>query len=59
MNRDSRTARIQLISRLNDVEKIKAEIGSVCSYDAWSTPLAEAALWQRASRQVSALKAGG
>lgn len=38
-NRKDRTARIQLISRLNDMEKIKAEIESVYSYDAWSAPL--------------------
>ena len=42
-SRKSRTARIQLISRLNDMEKIKAEIDSVYSYDAWSAPLATAA----------------
>ena len=41
-SRKDRTARIQLISRLNDMEKIKAEIESVYSYDAWSAPLAEA-----------------
>ena len=40
-SRKNRTARIQLISRLNDMEKIKAEIESVYSYDAWSAPLAE------------------
>lgn len=38
-SRKDRTARIQLISRLNDMEKIKAEIESVYSYDAWSAPL--------------------
>ena len=42
-SRKSRTARIQLISRLNDMAKIKAEIDSVYSYDAWSAPLADAA----------------
>lgn len=41
-SRKDRTARIQLISRLNDMEKIKAEIESVYGYDAWSAPLAEA-----------------
>lgn len=40
-SRKSRTARIQLISRLNDMEKIKAEIESVYSYDAWTAPLAD------------------
>lgn len=41
--RKDRTARIQQISRLNDMEKIKAEIESVYGYDAWSAPLADAA----------------
>ncbi|MEM9683417.1 MAG: FAD-dependent monooxygenase [Pseudomonadota bacterium] len=41
-SRKQRTARIQLISRLNDMAKIKAEIESVYSYDAWTAPLAEA-----------------
>jgi len=40
--RKPRTSRIQLVSRLNDMEKIKATIDSVYSYDAWSAPLAEA-----------------
>lgn len=40
--RKDRTARIQQISRLNDMEKIKAEIESVYGYDAWSAPLADA-----------------
>jgi len=40
-SRKSRTARIQLISRQNDMEKIKAEIESVYSYDAWTAPLAD------------------
>lgn len=40
--RKPRTARIQQISRLNDMEKIRAEIDAVFSYDAWETPLAEA-----------------
>lgn len=35
------TARIQQISALNDMEKIRAEIDRVYSYDAWTTPLAE------------------
>jgi len=39
--RKPRTSRIQLISRLNDMQKIKAEIESVYSYDAWSAPLAD------------------
>ncbi len=39
--RKDRTARIQLISRLNDMEKIKAETYRVYSYDAWNAPLAE------------------
>lgn len=40
-SRKSRTARIQLISRQNDMDKIKAEIESVYSYDAWTAPLAD------------------
>jgi len=40
--RKDRTARIQQISRLHDMEKIKAEIESVYGYDAWSAPLADA-----------------
>ena len=40
-SRKARTARIQLISRQNDMEKIKATIDSVYSYDAWSAPLAD------------------
>jgi len=40
--RKPRTSRIQLISRLNDMQKIKAEIESVFSYDAWNAPLADA-----------------
>ncbi len=39
--RKDRTARIQQISRLNDMEKIKAEIESVYGYDAWAAPLAD------------------
>ena len=39
--RKDRTARIQLISRLNDMEKIKAETYQVYSYDAWNAPLAD------------------
>ncbi|MDH3703061.1 MAG: FAD-dependent monooxygenase [Alphaproteobacteria bacterium] len=39
-SRQDRTARIQQISRLNDMEKIKAEIENVYGYDAWSAPLA-------------------
>jgi salicylate hydroxylase/6-hydroxynicotinate 3-monooxygenase len=39
-SRQDRTARIQLISRLNDMAKIKAEIEAVYGYDAWSAPLA-------------------
>jgi hypothetical protein len=59
MNRDSRTARIQLVSRPDDMEKIKAEIESVYSYDAWSALLAEEAPPQHSTRQASASKAGG
>lgn len=40
--RKPRTSRIQRVSSLNDMEKIKATIDSVYSYDAWSAPLAEA-----------------
>lgn len=40
--RKDRTARIQQVSRLNDMEKIKAEIESVYGYDAWSAPLSDA-----------------
>ncbi|MEQ9449594.1 MAG: hypothetical protein RLN70_11945, partial [Rhodospirillaceae bacterium] len=40
--RKDRTARIQQISRLNDMQKIKAEIENVYGYDAWCAPLAEA-----------------
>lgn len=40
--RKPRTARIQQISRLNDMEKIRAEIASVYGYDAWTAPLADA-----------------
>jgi salicylate hydroxylase/6-hydroxynicotinate 3-monooxygenase len=43
-SRKPRTARIQQISSLNDMQKIKAEIESVYSYDAWSAPLADAAV---------------
>ena len=39
-SRKPRTARIQQISRLNDMQKIKAEIEAVYGYDAWSAPLA-------------------
>jgi len=39
-SRQDRTARIQQISRLNDMDKIKAEIETVYGYDAWSAPLA-------------------
>ena len=39
--RKPRTSRIQQISRLNDMQKIKAEIESVYGYDAWSAPLAD------------------
>ena len=39
-SRQDRTARIQQISRLNDMEKIKAEIENVYGYDAWTAPLA-------------------
>jgi salicylate hydroxylase/6-hydroxynicotinate 3-monooxygenase len=38
--RKARTSRIQLISRQNDMDKIRDEIKSVYSYDAWTTPLA-------------------
>jgi salicylate hydroxylase/6-hydroxynicotinate 3-monooxygenase len=41
-SRRDRTARIQLVSRLNDMEKIKATVDSCYSYDAWTAPLAEA-----------------
>ena len=37
--RKPRTARIQRISRLNDMEKIRAEIDAVFSYNAWEVPL--------------------
>ena len=40
-SRMARTARIQTISRLNDMNKIKAEINNTYGYDAWSAPLAE------------------
>lgn len=40
--RKPRTARIQQISRLNDMEKIRAEIDAVFSYDAWDAPLGDA-----------------
>jgi 6-hydroxynicotinate 3-monooxygenase len=40
-SRKSRTARIQQISRLNDMAKIRAETDAVYSYDAWTAPLAE------------------
>jgi salicylate hydroxylase/6-hydroxynicotinate 3-monooxygenase len=43
-SRKPRTARIQQISSLNDMQKIKAEIESVYSYDAWSAPLVGAAV---------------
>jgi salicylate hydroxylase/6-hydroxynicotinate 3-monooxygenase len=43
-SRKPRTSRIQQISSLNDMQKIKAEIESVYSYDAWSAPLADAAV---------------
>jgi salicylate hydroxylase/6-hydroxynicotinate 3-monooxygenase len=43
-SRKPRTARIQQISSLNDMQKIKAEIESVYSYDAWSALLADAAV---------------
>lgn len=39
-SRKPRTARIQQISRLNDMQKIKAEIERVYGYDAWTAPLA-------------------
>ncbi|MBT5667280.1 MAG: salicylate 1-monooxygenase, partial [Rhodospirillaceae bacterium] len=39
--RKARTARIQTISRLNDMNKIKAEIKNTYGYDAWTAPLAE------------------
>ncbi len=42
-SRRPRTARIQQISRLNDMAKIRAEIDAVYSYDAWEVPLADAA----------------
>ncbi|MBL4721134.1 MAG: FAD-dependent monooxygenase, partial [Alphaproteobacteria bacterium] len=38
--RMGRTARIQTISRLNDMNKIKAEIDTTYGYDVWETPLA-------------------
>ena len=38
-SRKPRTARIQRISRLNDMEKIRAEIDAVFSYNAWEVPL--------------------
>jgi len=37
--RKPRTARIPRISRLNDMEKIRAEIDAVFSYNAWEVPL--------------------
>ncbi len=39
-SRRERTARIQTISRLNDMEKIKAETDRTYRYDAWTVPLA-------------------
>ncbi len=39
-NRQARTARIQSVSRSNDMNLIKAELPHVYSYDAWSVPLA-------------------
>ncbi|MFT6580912.1 MAG: salicylate hydroxylase/6-hydroxynicotinate 3-monooxygenase [Alphaproteobacteria bacterium] len=38
--RMGRTARIQTISRLNDMDKIKAEIETTYGYDVWEAPLA-------------------
>lgn len=38
-HRKPRTARIQQISRLNDLDRIKAEMERVFSYDAWEAPL--------------------
>ncbi|MBT5111313.1 MAG: NAD(P)-binding protein [Rhodospirillaceae bacterium] len=40
-SRKARTARIQTISRLNDMNKIKAEIETTYGYDVWTAPLAE------------------
>ena len=40
--RMGRTARIQTISRLNDMNKIKAEIENTYGYDVWEAPLAPA-----------------
>ncbi len=42
-SRKERTARIQQVSRLNDMEKIKATVDSCYSYDAWTAPLADVA----------------
>lgn len=39
-SRRDRTARIQTISRLNDMEKIKEETDRTYRYDAWTGPLA-------------------
>ncbi len=38
-HRKPRTARIQQISRLNDMDKIKAEMAHVFSYDGWRAVL--------------------
>ena len=40
-SRKDRTARIQTISRQNDMAKIRAEMDATFSYDAWEAPLAK------------------
>ena len=40
-SRKDRTARIQTISRQNDMAKIRAEMDAVYGYDAWEAPLAD------------------
>ena len=41
-SRKDRTARIQTISRQNDMAKIRAEMDATYAYDAWEAPLASA-----------------
>ena len=39
-SRRERTARIQTISRLNDMDRIREETDRTYRYDAWTAPLA-------------------
>jgi 6-hydroxynicotinate 3-monooxygenase len=41
--RKPRTSRIQAVSRLNSVDKLKSELPKIYSYDAWTAPLAQPA----------------